>query len=42
MIIYGKNVIKEAVLNKRPIYKLYLDEKSNDNKFNTFLTKQWY
>lgn len=38
MIIYGKNVIKEAVLNKRPIYKLFIDEKSSDNKFNTFLT----
>ena len=37
MIIYGKNVIKEAVLNKRPIYKLYIDEKSRDHKFNTFL-----
>ena len=33
MIIYGKNVIKEAILNKRPIYKLYLDEKSSDSKF---------
>lgn len=37
MIIYGKNVIKEAVLNKRPIYKLYLDEKSSDSKFINFL-----
>lgn len=37
MIIYGKNVIKEAILNKRPIYKLYLDEKSSDSKFINFL-----
>ena len=37
MIIYGKNVIKEAVLNKRPIYKLYIDEKNSDYKFNQFL-----
>lgn len=37
MIIYGKNVIKEAVLNKRPIYKLYVDEKNSDYKFNQFL-----
>ena len=37
MVIYGKNVIKEAVLNKRPVYKLYVDEKSNDHKFIQFL-----
>ena len=37
MIIYGKNVIREAVLNKRPIYKMYVDEKSTDNKFMSFL-----
>lgn len=37
MIIYGKNVIKEAILNQRPIYKLYVDEKLNDNKFIAFL-----
>lgn len=37
MIIYGKNVIKEAILNQRPIYKLYVDEKLNDNRFIAFL-----
>jgi len=37
MIIYGKNVIKEAVLNKRVIYKMYVDEKANDKKFLNFL-----
>lgn len=30
MIIYGKNVIKEAIFAKRPIYKVYVDEKTND------------
>lgn len=37
MIIYGKNVIKEAILNKRPIYKMYIDEKFKDNEFLNFL-----
>src|SRR5690606_18697622 len=37
MIIYGKNVIKEAVLNKRPIYNMYVDEKLQDTKFLEFL-----
>ncbi|VEU82925.1 23S rRNA (guanosine(2251)-2'-O)-methyltransferase RlmB [Acholeplasma hippikon] len=37
MIIYGKNVIREAVLNKRPIYKMHVDEKSTDTKFINFL-----
>lgn len=37
MIVYGKNVIKEAVLNDRPIYKLYIDKKFNDKKFLYFL-----
>src|SRR5690554_5161207 len=39
MIIYGKNVIKEAILNQRKIYKLYIDEKSSDFKFMNFLTQ---
>ncbi len=39
MIIYGKNVIKEAILNQRPIYKLYVDEKSLDTKFLELLNK---
>lgn len=38
MIIYGKNVIREAVLNKRPIYTMYVDEKFQDIKFLEFLT----
>lgn len=37
MIIYGKNVIKEVILNKRLIYKFYLDEKFSDSKFIIFL-----
>jgi 23S rRNA (guanosine2251-2'-O)-methyltransferase len=37
MYIYGKNVIKEAVLNKRKIFNLYLDEKFNDYQFKKFL-----
>lgn len=39
MIIYGKNVIKEAILNQRQIYKLYIDEKMTDYKFLEFLKK---
>lgn len=37
MIVYGKNVIKEAVLNRRPIYRLFLDEKLSDHEFKLFL-----
>jgi 23S rRNA (guanosine2251-2'-O)-methyltransferase len=37
MIIYGKNVIKEAIFAKRPIYHLYIDEKMNDAQFIRFL-----
>lgn len=37
MIIYGKNVIKEAILNKRKIYEIYVDEKLNDFKYVNFL-----
>lgn len=37
MIVYGKNVIKEAILNGRPIYKLYIDQKSTDRKFIEFV-----
>ena len=37
MIIYGKNAIKSCIANKHEIYKLYLDQKFNDNKFLLFL-----
>ncbi len=37
MIIYGKNVLKEAILNNRLIYEFYLDEKSTDHKFKEFV-----
>ena len=38
MIIFGKNVVKEAIFVKRPIFNLYLDKKFNDDKFLQFLT----
>jgi predicted rRNA methylase len=37
MIVYGKNVIREAVFAKRTIYKLYLDDKFQDTHFQNFL-----
>ncbi|VEU80185.1 23S rRNA (guanosine(2251)-2'-O)-methyltransferase RlmB [Haploplasma axanthum] len=37
MIIYGKNIIKEAIYTKRPIYKLYIDERLKDNDYLEFL-----
>ncbi len=37
MIVYGKNVIKEAVFSKRPIFKVLIDEKSQDRQFIMFL-----
>lgn len=37
MIVYGKNVIKEAIFAKREIYQLYLDEKLSDQHFLAFL-----
>lgn len=37
MIVYGKNVIREAVFAKRPIYQLYVDERFNDQSFLKFL-----
>ncbi|MGE9276535.1 MAG: 23S rRNA (guanosine(2251)-2'-O)-methyltransferase RlmB [Candidatus Phytoplasma pruni] len=33
MIIYGKNIIKEAINAKRPIYKIYIDAKMTDKAF---------
>ncbi len=37
MIIYGKNVVKEAIFTNRPIYHLYLDDKFSDHHFLNFL-----
>jgi 23S rRNA (guanosine2251-2'-O)-methyltransferase len=37
MIVYGKNVVKEAIFSNRPIYKLYLDDKFSDHHFLVFL-----
>lgn len=37
MIVYGKNVIREAIFAKREIYKLYLDDKWSDHHFLEFL-----
>lgn len=37
MIVYGKNVIKEAVFSSRPIFNVYIDQKFSDYKFLTFL-----
>ncbi len=37
MIIYGKNVVREAVFAKRPIQKLWIDEKLSDYRFIQFL-----
>lgn len=40
MIVYGKNVIKEAVFSKRPIFKVFIDEKLQDRKFIKFLEEK--
>ena len=37
MIIYGKNVVKEAIFAKRRIYKLYVDQEINDHRFLQFI-----
>lgn len=37
MIIYGKNVIKEAIFAKRKIHKLYMDQEMGDHRFLQFL-----
>ena len=37
MIIYGKNTVKEAILAKRPVYQVWLDEKKTDFKWVPFL-----
>jgi 23S rRNA (guanosine2251-2'-O)-methyltransferase len=36
MIIYGKNVVKEAIFSNRPIYQLYVDEKLSDHTLLKF------
>jgi 23S rRNA (guanosine2251-2'-O)-methyltransferase len=40
MIVYGKNVIKEAVYASRPIFNMYVDQKFNDHKFLLFLKER--
>jgi len=37
MIIYGKNVIKEAIFANREVFKIYVDEKITDYHFLSFL-----
>jgi predicted rRNA methylase len=37
MIIYGKNVIKEAIFAKREVFNVYIDEKLSDHHFLAFL-----
>jgi len=37
MIVYGKNVIREAIFAKREFYKLYIDDKWSDHHFLAFL-----
>ena len=39
MIYFGKNVVKEMVLNRFPIFNVYLDEKFLDQKFLEFLNQ---
>lgn len=40
MIVYGKNVIKEAIYASRPIFNMYVDQKFNDHKFLSFLKEK--
>ncbi len=37
MIYFGKNVVKEMIINHFPIFNVYLDEKFTDQKFIDFL-----
>ncbi len=37
MIVYGKNVIREAIYAKRPFFNMYVDNKFSDYKFLSFL-----
>ncbi|MDV3167784.1 MAG: 23S rRNA (guanosine(2251)-2'-O)-methyltransferase RlmB [Candidatus Phytoplasma stylosanthis] len=39
MIVYGKNVIKEVVKNKRQIYEIYVNKKMKDKFFLKFLSQ---
>ncbi|MDO8168187.1 23S rRNA (guanosine(2251)-2'-O)-methyltransferase RlmB [Candidatus Phytoplasma melaleucae] len=41
MIIYGKNIIKEAIKANRHIYKMYIDIKMKDISFLNFLQKNY-
>ena len=40
MIVYGKNVVREAVYANRPIFNMYVDQKFNDHKFLSFLEEK--
>jgi predicted rRNA methylase len=40
MIVYGKNVIREAVYASRPIFNMYVDQKFSDHKFLAFLEEK--
>lgn len=40
MIVYGKNVIREAVYASRPIFNMYVDQKFSDHKFLAFLVEK--
>ncbi len=40
MIVYGKNIIKEAIYASRPIFNMYVDQKFNDHKFLSFLKEK--
>lgn len=39
MIYFGKNVVKEMIINRFPIFNIYLDEKFTDQKFIEFLVQ---
>lgn len=39
MIVYGKNVVREAILAKRRIFKVYVDERSVDTELIDLMTK---
>lgn len=40
MYVYGKNVIREAVLNNRKIYEVLIDEKFSDKTYLNFLDEK--
>lgn len=39
MYVYGKNVIREAILNNRRIYEVLIDQKFNDHNFLKLLNE---